>query len=55
MAIKNFNTNYFLKEEHIEKAYELVKAQIEEKSNTFKTIELETYRKCKSSAKSGLI
>lgn len=47
MAIKNFNTDYFLKEEHIQKAYELVKIQIEEKSNTFKTIELETYRKDK--------
>jgi len=47
MAVKNFNTDYFLKEEHIQKAYELVKAQIEEKSNTFKTIELETYRKDK--------
>jgi hypothetical protein len=47
MNIKNFNTDYFLKEKHIQKAYELVKAQIEEKSNTFKTIELETYRKDK--------
>lgn len=47
MAIKNFNTDFFLKEEHIQKAYELAKAQIEEKSNTFKTIELEIYRRDK--------
>ncbi len=47
MAIKNFNTDFFLKEQHIQKAYELAKAQIEEKSNTFKTIELEIYRRDK--------
>lgn len=47
MPIKNFNTDFFLKEEHIQKAYELAKAQIEEKSNTFKTIELEIYRRDK--------
>lgn len=48
MDIKNFNIDYFLKEKHIQKAFELVKAQIEEKSNTFKTIELEIYRKDKN-------
>lgn len=47
MAIKNFNTDYFLKEEHVQKAYDLVKAQIDEKSNVFKTIELEIYRRDK--------
>lgn len=47
MTIKNFNTDFFLKEVHIQKAFELAKAQIEQKSNTFKTIELEIYRRDK--------
>lgn len=45
MSIKNFNTGYFLKEEYIQKAFELVKTQIESKHNVLKTIELEIYRK----------
>jgi hypothetical protein len=47
MANRNFNTDYFLKEQHIQRAYNLIKLQIAEKSNTFKTIELEIYRKDK--------
>ncbi|GAA4341115.1 hypothetical protein GCM10023149_53130 [Mucilaginibacter gynuensis] len=45
---KNFNLGYFLKEYHFEKAIMLLKKQLDEKTFTFRTIDLEIYRKEKS-------
>lgn len=42
---KHFNLGYFLNEEHVEKGYLLLKKQIEEKSYSFKSVDLELYRK----------
>jgi len=41
---KNFNTGHFIKVIHIEKAFELVKLQINDDNFSFKTLELEIYR-----------
>lgn len=47
-ATKNFNLGHFLKQHHIDKALLLLDKQLKEKSFTFKTIDLEIYRKEKS-------
>ncbi len=46
MKIKanNFNLGYFIKQEHVDKAFELISTQLNEKSYTFKTIDFEIYR-----------
>lgn len=48
IQIKNFNLGHFLRIQHIEKAFALLQKQIKQKSYTFKTIDLEIYRKEKS-------
>jgi len=45
MDIKNFNTGNFIKLTHVEKAFNLVKLQMENDNFSFKTLELEIYRK----------
>ncbi|WP_291127576.1 reverse transcriptase domain-containing protein [Flavobacterium sp. UBA7682] len=42
--MKNFNLGNFIKLNHVEKAFELIKLQIEDNTFSFKTLELEIYR-----------
>ncbi len=42
---QSYNLGSFLKLEYVEKGFELLKKQIEENTHTFKTLELEIYRK----------
>lgn len=47
-ATKNFNLGHFIKQHHIDKALLLIDKQLKETSFTFKTLDLEIYRKEKS-------
>lgn len=42
--IKNYNTGNYLKIHHVEKAFDLIKLQIEDNKFSFKTLEFEIYR-----------
>ncbi len=44
MKANNFNLGYFIKQEHVDKAFDLITTQLNEKSFTFKTIDFEIYR-----------
>lgn len=41
---KSFNLGYFLKQTHVEKAFELLKYQLSQNTHTFKTIDFEIFR-----------
>jgi hypothetical protein len=42
---ESYNLGYFLKKEYVQKGFDLLEKQINEQSHTFKTIELEIYRR----------